>query len=150
MADYNSPYTGAEIDASIGKVESLRADVQIYAGAPTNGGIQLSSLSINPDTGDRTGIYDIVLSPDSTDISSPGSEAFFSTLYIPNLSGIAMGTLSGGMSDIAIIVRKARYDGDNGDGPIIGLNFRHLFSSGVKEVTPLYIHEIWRRQSPAV
>jgi hypothetical protein len=57
MADYNSRYTGSEIEAAIARTDKIGEFAEIWAGSPTTSPISLNSLPVNPGTGDRTGLY---------------------------------------------------------------------------------------------
>ncbi len=145
MADYNSPYTGAEIDAAVGKSDQIMELAQVYMGAPTNTGILLSSLPVNPGTGDRTGLYEIITSNESTDITLQGAHSQSSRIYVPGEQGTASGSASVGMTDTTIFSLKSKYTGAE-DGAFHAYAYSHTFSSGSRTEEETYIHRIYRMQ----
>ncbi len=92
MADFNSAYTGTEVDAAIAKTATILNFVQVYSGSPTDEGVPISSLSINPDTGDRTGVYDVIYSGTNTSVDSSSGVSFVSRIRVGNEGQIARGT----------------------------------------------------------
>ncbi len=143
MADYNSPYTGAEIDAGIARTDSIMEYVQVYAGAPTNAGVALDSLSINPSKGDRTGIYDIVFNREST-TPVVGSKIYLSRLYVKSADMECIGTSHVYMDAAQIKSQGTNYWDEN--GLFDAHDFTHDFGSDTATQIPMYIHEIWRLQ----
>ncbi len=148
MADYNSPYTGSEIDAAIAKADKISEYIDLYNGAPTNAGVALSSLAVNPKTGDRSGLYYIIFSIDAVDLSSPTTNTQLSVMYISADAGTSSGTSVVGMGTTDIYSGKAKYNiGAGGaDGKIHAYYYSHPFSSGSATSTEYYIHRIVRIQ----
>ena len=81
MADYNSVYTGVQVDAAIAKTAEILNFVQVYSGSPSNTGIPISSISINPDTGDKTGTYDIIYAGTNTSVETASGFPSTSSTY---------------------------------------------------------------------
>ncbi len=92
MADYNSPYTGAEIDAGIAKTEEILTLVQVYNGAPVNTGISINNIPVNPGTGDRTGVYDIIYTSSTTPVTEDATIVYISRIYIGAIGQVAKGS----------------------------------------------------------
>ncbi len=146
MADYNSAYTGAEMDAVFAKGDNISEYIDLYQGAPTNTGIALSSLAINPDTGDRSGTYHIMFNADTTPLEQSGT--ILSTIYIASDTSGDAGTSAVGMGTLNIVAYKAKYNqGTTGsDGKIHAFQYTHVFGSGTAAQVEYYIHKIQRLQ----
>ncbi len=142
MADYNSPYTGAEIDAGIAKTDKIIEQVQVYGGVPTDEGISLLSLPVNPTTGDRTGIYDIIFNREPG-APTTGSGIFISRMYIIREDAESTGTSHVYMNATQINSQGTRYKLDQ---EFSATAYVHDFGSDIASETPMYIHEIWRIQ----
>ncbi len=149
MADYNSPYTGSEIDAAIAKTGLISEYVDLYNGSPTNTGVLLSSLAENPKTGDRSGLYYIIFN--SSTVPPEQSGSILSTMYIASDTSGDAGTSAVGMGTLNITAYKAKYNqGTTGaDGKIHAFKYDHPFGSGSANETEYYIHRIVRIQEVA-
>ncbi len=148
MADYNSSYTGLELDAAIAATDEIMEFVEVYAGAATNTGIPLSSLSVNPGTGDKTGIYDVLYSASMTDPDSSSGTGSLSRLYIGNESGTYNGAGVSSMTGTDIAVHHVMYN-DSNSGLVESIYDTHTFGSGTATTLKLYIHKVWRLQKIA-
>ncbi len=142
MADFNSAYTGAEVDAAIAKTDSILGSVQVYNGSPTNTGIPMSSIGINPDTGDKTGTYDIIYAGSNTSVDTASGEPNVSRLWIGNEGQTSGGSGHSDMTDTAMWVSSADYTLNEFTATL----HTHTFSSGLATDIPAYIHKIFRLQ----
>ncbi len=145
MADYNSAYTGPEVDAALAKTEQIMEFVQVYAGSPTNTGVPLSVLPVNPGTGSKTGVYDIIYAATDTDPDDPGATGSTSRLYVGNESGTYNGAGTVQMTDTAIASHHVMFN-DSGSLTFEALYSLHDFGSGTATHLNLYIHKIYRLQ----
>ena len=140
MADYNSAYTGQEVDAAIAKSAKIGEFATVWAGSPTSSPISLSSLPANPGTGDRTGLYYI-----EYDVAQSSTAPSTSFIHVSNESN---DTVASGHTDM-----------DSGEGAIYSSHV--AVKSGAFQATydkcvvnsgtftldqPLYIRKIWRYQ----
>ena len=148
MADYNSVYTGIQVDAAIAKTDAMLGFEEVYQGSPTNTGIPLSSLSVNPGTGDKTGIYDVLYSGSTTDPDSSSGTGSLSRLYIGNEAGTYNGAGTSSMTDTDLYTHHVVYN-DSNSGLLEAVIDSHAFGSGTAGSSKLYIHKIWRLQTTA-
>ncbi len=145
MADYNSPYTGAEVDAAVNKTDKIEESVKVWSGSPINVGVHIDNIPVNPGTGDKTGIYDIIFSHDTVSPEAAGSITYNSRLKISNTDANSIGVSHSYMTDDDIRAHGVNYYG-NGTKLFDAENFVHTFSSGTASKNEMYIHEIWRLQ----
>ncbi len=96
MADYNSPFTGEEIDKAVYDMSRVKNFVCVWG---TCCALQVPSvcvdfqqIPINPDTGDRTGFYYIVTSNLKTDMNNADSRPNTSMMTVTNEQQQAAGT----------------------------------------------------------
>ena len=142
MADFNSRYTGAEIEAAIARTEKIGEFVTVWSGTPTDTPIALSSLPENPATGDRTGLYYVQYS--NSNNSSAGEST--SSIYISDESKSVVGS---GHSSIdnstppTIYVTIGLYDGTSLLSEYQSVNTDGGAYNGGH---PLFIHKIFRFQ----
>ena len=146
MADYNSVYTGAEIDASIAKSADMAGFVQVYNGAPTQVEIPASSLPINPATGDRTGLYYIVFASTADALTLSTTRTRLSMCAVKSVNSDASSSDDVSVNDGSneFIVYYGAYHGDTNAFYSKSKTY-NVSTFAVVEAT-FYIHEIWRFQ----
>ena len=142
MADYNSSYTGTEVDAAVAKTGTILESKQVYTGSPTNSGVPMSSISTNPDTGNKTGTYDVIYSTTNTSVDGSTGEPNVSRIWIGDEAQTSAGTGHADMSDTTIYSSSADYNGSN----FTAILSSHTFSSGTATNANIYIHKIFRLQ----
>ena len=146
MADFNSRYTGAEIEAAVARSANIISYKQVWAGAPTDAGVYLSTLPINPDTGDRTGVYDIICSRVATPVETATEYSYASRLTISNEGGGAVGTTHTIFETTNARAQGVIYFG-NIDQRFKAVETKHTYSDDNIDILQLYIHGIYRLQS---
>ncbi len=117
--DYNSPYTGAQLDDTIRKISSndIHTYVEVFSNpAGTSGitGIALSSLPAGPN-GLRTGVYDVEFNTQGGSNTAMDG-ASLSRLIIHDTNTNASGSGHTGMWTDNVGAVRAQYDA--GDGRI--------------------------------
>jgi len=145
LVDYNSPYTGAEVDAAIAKTDGILESVAVWEGVPTNVGVPLSSLSVNPGTGDRTGTYDVLYSETATDVETSAGTPALSRIQLLEETQFAIGSGHSDMTDTVLYSSSVDFSKDS-DGNFKGVVSAHTFGTGIATHTDLYIHKIYRLQ----
>ncbi len=150
MADYNSPWTGPEIDEAIAKTQDLTEIKLIWTTTDgVTGGIPLSNLPAKPDGTGHAGLYYVVISDAATDVTQPNTKTVTSTIFIGNVDGQCSGAAAVGMDSDSIYSVKAKYN-ISGDKKIHGYGYEHLFSGTTATETELYIHRIYRKERTVV
>ncbi len=142
MADYNSAYTGPEVDAALAKTEQIMEFVQVYSGSPVNTGIPMSSIPVNSTTGDKTGVYDIIYSGDTVDVDSAAGTPGLSRIWIGNEGQVSHGSGHSDMDTDNAYMNSADYDGTNFTATL----HYHAWGSGTAVDSALYVHKIYRLQ----
>ena len=68
MADYNSKWTGVDIDNAVEKSQHIFEYKLVYDAGSSgyNGSLPIDNISVNPDTGDRTGTYVFLFGQNNT------------------------------------------------------------------------------------
>ncbi len=145
MADYNSIWTGAEVDEGIAKTKKITELVDVYSGAPTNAGVPLSTIPVDPDTGTRKGIYYILLSGSANPVTDAGEKSSVSILYLAGEEHIAAGSSAVGVTDTTMFSQKAKYN-KTGDKAFHAYLYSHDWGTTTVTETPYYIHRILRVQ----
>ncbi len=149
MADYNSVYTGTEIDAAIAKTTNMEGLVQVYNGAPTQTEIPASSLPINPATGDRTGLYYIVHASTADALTLANTRTRISMCAIKGITADSSGTstIYIGANGLAIEYFYGSFHGST--STFYAKEKLFTIASGNISENLQYIHEIWRFQELA-
>lgn len=151
MPGFNSIYTGAEVDEAVGRSLQTVVPVQVYSGSPTNQGVDISVIPVNPETGTKEGIYDVVYSNSADDINGSSGTSYISRIYIGDVSKVCMGTAVAELGIEGDNMYAINCDYNRPEYPAQEFHVNHksydfLSNSGVN--TPYYIHEIWRLQKP--
>ncbi len=142
MADFNSVYTGAEIEAAIVKTDEIVEFVQVYSGSPTNSGVSMSSIPADPTTGLKTGVYDVIYASNTTDVDTSAGSPNLARIWIGDIGQNSGGSGHSDMDDTYLYVNSADYDGVE----FTATSHTHAFSSGGSTDLALYIHKIFRLQ----
>ncbi len=135
MADYNSAYTGPEVDAALAKTTEIGEFKELY-----NGAAKLSWLvddaPVNPKTGDRTGLYYITYK------GSASSGDFYCTtmMHIPDENLNAQGA-----GPVAFWADGGQADMVNFDYTTRLITAIHTNQSTAGE-TNMYIYKVYRFQ----
>ncbi len=146
MADYNSVYTGTEIDAAIAKTANMEGLVQVYNGAPTQVEIPASSLPINPGTGDRTGLYYVVHSFTADALTLAGTRSKVSMLMVKSVTSNASGTSAVFVEDgdTTMEIDYAGFHQSTSSFYAKKKNYNTANGTITEDIE--FIHEIWRSQ----
>ncbi len=142
MADYNSPYTGTEIDEAVAKTDKITEFLTVWQGAATTGDVLLSSLPINPGTGDRTGLYYVQLSMTAATPGSTMDPTFISTIEVITETGYSVGTSHSRFGEGYVKSQGAICY----DGVFSGHEYYLTIPGNSFSNNPVYIHKIYRLQ----
>ncbi len=147
MADYNSAYTGAEIDAAVGAMTGGSVSGQQLVWDNTSGtpptSVAMSAIPVNPDTGDKRGVYTVIYSQTSADVDTSAGVPNSSVLYIGDVNQNSGGSGHSDMSNTHIYISHVNY----GSSQFNCVVQNHAFSSGTATTEGAFIHKIFRLQS---
>ncbi len=146
MADYNSAYTGPEVDMALSKTDKILEWIQVFpAGgghSPTSTGVSMSGIGINPGTGDKTGIYDVIYADDANDIKTSAGRPNLSRIWIGDEGQFSGGSGHASMTNTTQWMNSVDYEASTFNAFLYG----HVFGSGTSSKDPIYIHAIYRLQ----
>ncbi len=148
VGDYNSPYTGQQLDDTIRKISSnnIHTYVKVYDNpAGTDSPILINSLPVGPN-GLRTGVYDITHGLTSHPDSVQSARIIVSNL---NETSSSVSRVAGSMSgaDLLLQITKVSYSG-TGFTFNAGKQDLNITQDSVAYQTAA-IYEIWRQDTIA-
>ncbi len=135
MADYNSAYTGPEVDAALAKTTEIGEFKELYNGAAKLSWL-IDDAPVNPKTGDRTGLYYVTYKGTAT------SGDFYCTtmMHIADESLDAQGAGPAAMWDGGGQADMVKYDYLTRLVKAMHTNF------GSNGETAMYIYKVYRFQ----
>ncbi len=147
MAEYNSVYTGAEVDEAVGRAAKILESVQVYAGSPANTGIPLSVIPVNPTTGDKLGVYDVIFAPTTTPIDDAAQLIYTSRIYLKNETQVARGATVFEIQVANNTLDAVNCDFNNDIALMFNVKYKTYDMLNATGTTiDWYIHEIYRLQ----
>lgn len=148
MANYNSVYTGAEVDAAVARTEDISEFVQVYSGSPVNTGINMSSIPVDPSTGLKTGLYDIVYSDTTVDVDGSTGNAYISRLYIGDIEQRSHGSSVAEIQVLSDTMYTTNVDYNIDGFSLFTVNYKtYDMAANTGENVAWYIHKIYRLQA---
>ena len=144
MADYNSKWTGADIDDAVEKSKNIEHMVELYSDdTGTNLPFPIANLPVNPGTGDRTGFYIINYRYDDNGSMVMGNSSIIVNELDSDCAGSSLTYYSDSSNEL--VIKKVLYRSSNESFEATAQIVNIIDGSGYS-TEDLHIHGIYRLQ----